>query len=77
MPKVSQKTKDKSGNNAYIFSLFFRTLLTIPVSLNGKIHVKCEPQIHFLKPFHFLRQQIFFKEILYLLFQSLRHSAEH
>lgn len=34
MTKVCQKIKDKSGNNAHIFSLFLSTLLTRPVSLN-------------------------------------------
>lgn len=77
MTKVTQKTKDKAGNDAHIFSLFLSKLLTRPVSLNGKFHVKSEPQLHFSKPCQCCRQHIFFKGILYLSFQSLRHFAEH
>lgn len=77
MAKVSQKTKDESGNNTRIFSLFLSTLLTRPVSRNGKFHVKSDLQILFPKPCQCCRQQFFFKDILYFLLQFLRDSADH
>lgn len=75
--KVSQKTKDKSGNNTHIFNLFLSTSLTRPVSLNGEFCVKSEPQLHFSKHCQCHGQQIIFKDISYLLYQSLRYPAEH
>lgn len=54
-----QENKDRSGNDSCIFCIFVSTLLTRPVSLDDKLHVRAEPWLHLPKPSQCHMQQEF------------------